>query len=177
MKDRYARNRYTGQATQPRGMALIVGLILVLALTLIGVTAVRMATMDERIAANNLYGAVAFQAAESGLAEATEDKTLHQSIFDCVRKGCAQPEPVGDYQYPVELGKRALTATATVTLSEDPVWQSRTLSWEGSSLGVGVADFKVRVFKLESEGHGPPNSNGKATHILGIGRIVPAKAQ
>ncbi len=177
MSGRAVRHRCAGSLAAPRGMALIVGLILVLALTLIGVTAVRMATMDERIAANNLYGAIAFQAAESGLAEAARDKTLHKAIYDCARKGCAQPEPVGVYHYPVELGGKALNATATVTLSEDPVWQSRNLSWEGSSIGVGVADFNIRVFRLEAEGQGPPNSNGKARHILGIGRIVPAKAQ
>ncbi|HGG59386.1 MAG TPA: hypothetical protein ENK26_05635 [Gammaproteobacteria bacterium] len=164
-------------ASQQQGIALIVGLILVVALTLVGVTAVRLATTDERIAANSLYGAVAFQAAESALTEASDEKTIHELIVDCVEHGCETPREVKRYRYPVDVGGGSVNATAVVTLSEDQVWKQRSLSWEGSSLGVGVANFNVRVFRLQADGEGPPNSNAKARHFLGVGRIVPARSQ
>ena len=174
MTRRATRAGYPGSQ---RGIALIVGLILVLALTLVGVTAMRMATMDERIAANSLFGKIAFQAAESALVEATDEAVIHKAVFDCARSGCATPREVGRYRYPVDLGGAQMNATAVVRLSEDDVWEQRNLSWEGSSLGVGAANFSVRVFRLEAEGHGPTSSNARATHYLGIGRIVPAQAQ
>lgn len=52
-----------------QGIVLIVGLVMLIALTLIGVTAMKSTTMDERIAANTQFKAIAFQTAESVLSD------------------------------------------------------------------------------------------------------------
>lgn len=50
-----------------RGVVLIVSLILLMVLTLIGVTAMQTSTLEERMAGNALDKALAFQAAEAAL--------------------------------------------------------------------------------------------------------------
>jgi len=52
-----------------QGIVLIVGLVMLISLTLIGVTAMKSTTIDERIAANTQFKAAAFQVAESILAD------------------------------------------------------------------------------------------------------------
>ena len=52
------------------GVALIIGLLVLLLLTLITVTAIRMTTLEERMASNLRNQSIAFQAAESALREA-----------------------------------------------------------------------------------------------------------
>jgi len=55
-----------------QGIVLIVGLVMLISLTLIGVTAMKSTTMDERIAANTQFKAIAFQTAESVLSDAAD---------------------------------------------------------------------------------------------------------
>jgi type IV pilus assembly protein PilX len=49
------------------GAALIVGLVLLLALTVLGVSGINMASLDLRMASNNQSAQYAFQTAESGI--------------------------------------------------------------------------------------------------------------
>jgi type IV pilus assembly protein PilX len=60
---------YSGNARQG-GFALIVGLVILVLLTLIMLTALRMASLEERMAGNLKNQNIAFQAAESALREA-----------------------------------------------------------------------------------------------------------
>lgn len=53
--------------TEQHGAALVVGLVLLLALTLLGVSGVNMATLELRMAGNEQAQQQAFQAAETGL--------------------------------------------------------------------------------------------------------------
>ena len=55
------------QIRQQRGAALVVGLLMLVALTLIGVTTMGMSSMELRMAGNAQNKSNAFQAAEAGL--------------------------------------------------------------------------------------------------------------
>lgn len=55
---------------EQRGAVLVVGLIFLVVLTIIGVTAMQVTTMEERMAANARDRSKAFQAAEAGLRDA-----------------------------------------------------------------------------------------------------------
>jgi len=68
---------------QQRGIVLVVGLVMLVSLTLIGVTAMKSTTLDERIAANTQFKAIAFQVAESVLSDAAS----WESTVDCYLKG------------------------------------------------------------------------------------------
>ncbi|MGI9302111.1 MAG: pilus assembly PilX family protein [Gammaproteobacteria bacterium] len=59
--------RHCRKARYQTGAALITGLVLLLVLTLIGVTAMRSTTLEERMARNLREANIAFQMAETGL--------------------------------------------------------------------------------------------------------------
>jgi type IV pilus assembly protein PilX len=54
-------------STSQRGMTLIIGLVMLLLLTIIGLAAIRGASLEERMAGNYRDRALAFQSAEAGL--------------------------------------------------------------------------------------------------------------
>jgi len=68
-----------------KGMALIVGLVFLLVLTIIGVTSLRTTTLEERMASNLQQKTIAFQDAESRIARLINDlnaRTLNLSAND-----------------------------------------------------------------------------------------------
>ncbi len=71
-------------ARRQRGAVLIVGLILLMVMTLIGVTAMKLTTLDERIAGNAQVRVGTFQAAESALAETAD----YDTVLKCSQAGC-----------------------------------------------------------------------------------------
>ena len=67
MQSRIPRGLPVTTMTQQRGMTLIVGLIMVLLMTLVGMAAIRGSNMQELMAGNMRDRNLAFQAAEAGL--------------------------------------------------------------------------------------------------------------
>ena len=64
------------QPSRQRGAALVVGLVLLLILTLLGVSGLGTATTEVRLADNNKQREFAFQAADSGVSEAIQSGGL-----------------------------------------------------------------------------------------------------
>ncbi len=67
-----------------QGAVLVVGLVLLVAMTLIGVTAMKLTTLDERIAGNAQQRLGTFQAAESVLKEAA----VYDKVLSCSHEKC-----------------------------------------------------------------------------------------
>lgn len=63
-----SRNRMNISSTQ-RGAALIMALTILVVLALLGITALNSTAMEHKMASNNLQTNLAFQAADSGLAQ------------------------------------------------------------------------------------------------------------
>jgi len=59
--------------SRERGVSLLVALIFLIILTILGLTAMRVATMEERMSGNAHDRSLAFQAAEAGLRDAESD--------------------------------------------------------------------------------------------------------
>lgn len=81
-----------------RGSALIISLVMLLLMTVIGVTAVQTTTMQERMAGNTRDRQLAFQAAEAALREAEDylsDGTVVPGPFNN-SNGLFQPEGEGE---------------------------------------------------------------------------------
>lgn len=69
------------RASRQGGAVLIIGLMLLLVMTIIGVVALQSTTLDERISANAQYKMLTFQAAEAGLQQAWEHDDLGLKTF------------------------------------------------------------------------------------------------
>lgn len=76
-------------ASRERGAVLIIGLMLLLVMTLIGVTAMQSTTLDEKISANTQYKMLTYQASETGLLQAWEHDDLGLRTFPIASVGSA----------------------------------------------------------------------------------------
>lgn len=108
-----------------RGMALIVSLVLLLALTIIGLTAARSASVEERMTANDRDRQLAFQSAESALL-ATEGGLLQNLWTNFLPPGSSGMTP-GLYQ---------LDPSNPPVI---PLWQS--MDWTDSSNYIGYSSI------------------------------------
>lgn len=64
--------------TRQQGSALVLSLIILLVMTMIGITALSTSTLEEKMAANDRNQRVAFQTAEAALAEGEEEVAPHR---------------------------------------------------------------------------------------------------
>ncbi len=87
------------------GSVLIISLILMLVLTIIGVTAMSSATMEEKMAANTMNYNITFHASESAVENALDDtNVLVQAITTSA--------PV---DVPIDMGDSSITSNAKIT--------------------------------------------------------------
>lgn len=78
------------------GTVLVIGLILLLLMTLIGVTAIQTTSLDERMAGNSRDRNLAFQAAEAALREAEENVTETPTADLLLKLTEVKPNPQQD---------------------------------------------------------------------------------
>lgn len=171
------RNRIarTHGSQQQRGIVLIVGLVMLISLTLIGVTAMKSTIMDERIAANTQFKAIAFQTAESVLADAAN----WDGAVACFLKGdnCEDDDavfldgttgPIKQYK----MGTEKVTGRGEMSfLGEQPI--------AGISIGGPVLTPVVQIrgcasdaTKLCSDADAKlGNTHAKATHNMGVALV------
>lgn len=69
-KDCACQHRSRRRGGKQQGAALIVGLVLLLAMTLVAVTAMKASALDEKLTANSQYKMITYHGAESGLEQA-----------------------------------------------------------------------------------------------------------
>lgn len=148
--------------TRQRGAVLAVGLLMLLILTIIGVSAMKSTVLDEKIAANSQFKMMAFQAAESALKQFAN---INEVVTFLSSPDKANYE-VGKPSYPV--GKNGLTANVTVTLAD-----AGFLPYTGASLGEGGSGLRMQVFEFTATAT-LGNTNAVAVHRLQVGRLVPA---
>ncbi|MEN3111426.1 pilus assembly protein [Uliginosibacterium paludis] len=80
----------TQKTSKQKGSALIVGLVILLLLTLLGVTAFKDAAMQERMAGNLGDANAAFQSAEAAIREAVRTDDLASKNYNGSTKGYGQ---------------------------------------------------------------------------------------
>lgn len=155
---------------QQHGIVLIVGLVMLIALTLIGVTAMKSTTMDERIAANTQFKAIAFQTAESVLSDAADwDLADACYLANCTDRSAFFP--AGPVQtYPMGTGNVDGRGEMTY-LGIMPI--------AGTSAGGPVLTPVVRITGCASDaanacsspGARLGNTNAKASHDMGVALV------
>ena len=71
-----------------RGTALVMTLVILLLLTMLGITAINTSTLEERMAGNTKDQNLSFQAAETALRAAEAWVTSTTTAAACARSGC-----------------------------------------------------------------------------------------
>lgn len=133
------------------GAALVVGLVLLLVMTLLGVSGMSTATLELTMAGNAQAQQTAFQAAETGI-----DIAISQATFSTSTPSVVPVTPVGDGE------TEAVTTFRETTPVPDLAF----------SLGVGASSVQAYHFDVVAEGRGPRSA--RSTHTQSFYVIGPA---
>lgn len=117
------------------GMALIVALIILLVMTLIGVTGMRNTTLSERMAGNLRDRNLAFQANEAFLRHAEAE--LHQLMNYPFPYCSGADDPASPASLPSrfdDLGVRCIRATVKSGNAVTQVWQENNTWWKSNAV-------------------------------------------
>lgn len=144
-----------------KGAVLAIGLMMLLILTILGVTAMKSTVLDERIAANSQFKMLAFQAAESALVELGN----FNSVEAYLNSGGGEDYAVGTRTYAVGDGTKE--ASVDVVLNDGGF-----LPYTGTSLGEGGSGLRMQVFIFTASAE-LEETRAIAVHNLSVGRLVP----
>jgi len=139
--------RFVAAPRRQRGAALVVGLVLLMVLTVLGVSGMSTATLELTMASNAQYNQDAFQAAETGI-----DLVIARRTFNTI------PGDPGNIIVPTPLGDGTYTTQAVTTFQE-----TTPVPDVGFSMGVGTSGaVQAFHFDIVSIGMGPRNA--RSTH-------------
>ncbi len=135
---------------QQRGMVLVLGLIMLLVITVLGVSALTTSNLEQRMAANAQNSGVTFQAAESAILRTMADDAQLTAAVNGSGTVTTQYTDIA-----------ANVSTATELTSGSPTFQP------GTSFKIGAYPFDIR-------GTASMNATGSASeHLQGIRRMAP----
>ena len=126
-----------------RGAVLIVGLVLLMVITVLGVASMNTATLELTMAGNTQFHQEAFQAAETGI-----DISIAQRQFNTAAPAVLPVTPLDDGSYDTQ---------AVSTFMENTPVPS-----DAFSMGVNVGSVQAFHFDVVAVGRGP--SNAISTH-------------
>lgn len=145
---------------QQQGMALVISMILLLLITLLGVSAARMSTNDVQVAGNSIISGLVYQGTESALGKVASDQDLFNVRLASANLGVPNGVDAAHY-FPAETvtGGVALNQEATITLENNNV-KNLPFPFPNSSL------FTYKVFRTTATSSLRLTS-ARATHTEG----------
>ena len=152
-------NRYQ---TQQQGAALLVCLIILVLVTLIGLTTMKSSMLQEKMSGGNSDKALAFEAAEMTLRDAEAHIKAHLTSVSGFAAGCA--------------ASLCLAPTDGSALAETVNWDSNQVATYGQGSGAaalsGLARQPKYMIELLSEMPPPPGNSVKAANTGTAYRIT-----
>jgi type IV pilus assembly protein PilX len=145
--------------SKQRGAALVVGLLLLLVLTVLGISGLVMATMELQMAGNQQYQERAFQAAEFGIEQAMRSPAINTTY--------TAASPLVGTATVVAGPSSGQTDSANTELYFDAEAGITPVPGGGYSLGTGLQAYH---FVIESEGtsaRGATDAHTQSFYILG----------
>jgi hypothetical protein len=153
--------------SRQHGAALAVGLIFLLLMLILGLTAVRSTTQQSRMAANYQFHRQTFDGAETAIrgviGEARADITPPVGTLKAILVEAADPataDPVRTFT----VGTGVSSTSTTSYLGQAPA--------PGYSMGVGAGSIVAHRFQIEGQS-AMANTSAQAIHDQGIQRIGP----
>ena len=149
-----------------KGIALIMALIMLLVITILGVSSVKMSTLDTQISGNTIYSALTFQGAESALGKVVSDTDLSNIGTSAAAKTQDTVVP-NSYFNPAEEVSAGVTLDSTAIISFDGVLDGPVLNNIANS-----SEFKYQVFRITAESS-LKSTSARDTHIEGRAIQIP----
>jgi type IV pilus assembly protein PilX len=148
-----------------RGAALIVGLVLLMVLTVLAISAMRTATLDLSMAGNAQYRENAFQLAESGVEATLRDLEADLAPLDAVPDCPPAPPPWTDAQLP--WGAAVVVPALRGRYQVRVCANGATTDMPASSIG----RFLQLHYRIEARGR-TDQRNAEAIHAQGFYREI-----
>ena len=148
-------NNAIGPRGGQRGAVLITGLILLMVLTVLGISGMNTATLELVMAGNTQYHQQAFQAAESGI-----DISIAQRNFNTLVPAVLPATSVGG------------TGSYGSTEAESNFMESTPVPNDAFSMGVNTGSVQAFHFDVVAVGMGPGNAvstHNQSFYIVGPG--------
>ena len=136
-----------------QGATLVVGLILLLVLTVLGVSGMNTSTLELTMASNAQFHQDAFQAAETGI-----DISIAQRAFTTVAPSIVPLTPLGDGSYDTQAVNTFQVNTPVPDLA--------------FSMGVNTGSVQAFHFDIVAVGRGPRNAfstHNQSFYVVGPG--------
>ena len=140
---------------QQQGAALVVGLVLLMVLTVLGVSGMNTATLELTMASNTQFHQDAFQAAETGI-----DISIARRNFTTVAPAILPITPLGDGSYQTQAVGTFMENTPVPDLA--------------FSMGVSGGSVQAFHFDIISVGNGPRNAvstHNQSFYVVGPGGL------
>ncbi len=129
---------YLGTPDGESGSALLIGLIILVVITLIGISGVRGVIMEKNMASNNQYQVLVFQAAETGIEGALADSNAFVAAINTPTNGTW---PTRNYNVTHADNNFAITSTAEIQVGTPTV-----------PVGYSIGEFVSYPFTILSDG-------------------------
>ncbi len=145
-----------GSRHDQRGAVLVVGLIILMVLTVLGVSSMNTTTLELTMTGNAQFHQEAFQAAESGI-----DISITRRDFNTITPAVVD-------QMPLDVGSSYYTEATSTFMENTPV------PGAAFSMGVGTGSVQAFHFDVVARGTGPRNASSvhnQSFYIVGPGGI------
>ena len=149
-----------------RGAVLVVGLILLMVLTVLGISGMNTATLELAMAGNTQYHQQAFQAAETGI-----DISIAQRNFNTAGPAVVPVTPLGD-TITSGMGMGSTTTAAYHTEAVSTFMENTPVPNDAFSMGVSTGSVQAFHFDIVAIGRGPGNAvstHNQSFYIVGPG--------
>lgn len=141
-----------------KGSALIISLLIVIAMTLLGVSGLNMSRFHERMSSNSQYHAISFQAADSAIEGTIADASVLSESINA--SGGAAPMRSFDI---TPAGKSYTVTSSSETTAGAPY----------PAVGYSIGEFVAYPFTIRATG-GVPENMARSIHVQTIERAAPS---
>lgn len=130
-----------------QGIALVMALIMLLLITVLGVSAARMSGLDTQVAGNSMYSMMVFQGAESALGRAiSADSTTRKWYYLKEASDRSGKEQVDTTNFPDELVTGGAKLDSEITVEYETILNGPVFNNVANS-----SDFKYQVFRYSAD--------------------------
>ncbi len=150
-----------------QGVALLMALIMLLLMTILGVSAVRMSGVDTQIAGNSIFSMMVFQGAESALGRSiSADSTTRKWYYIKEASDRVGKQQVDTSNFPDELVTGGAKLDSEITVEYEGILNGPVFNNVANS-----SDFKYQVFrytansKLQATSAQDRHSEGRAAQM------------
>ncbi len=138
--------RYTcGLQHKQQGVALVMALIMLLVITVLGVSSVRMSNLDTQVSGNSMYSSMVFQGAESALGKVVLDTDWSNISLAATARGVVKTVPA-NYFNPAETVTAGATLDSTASITFEGLLDAPVLNGIANS-----TEFSYQVFSISAQ--------------------------